>query len=717
MVISFSKLGSHGRLGNQLFQIAGTLGMAEKYNATAVFPEWKDEQAFEQPLPHGPMQTNQVKETYFHHYDWQLKESCDLFGYLQSYKYFPKELPFRFKPDFIQKAKGGLETAFETPTISIHIRRTDYVNNPLYYQLHINWFIKALFSIDNWKDHNIIIFSDDIGYAKIHFECLSNVFFSEHKTPMQDVCLMSQCDNHILSNSSISWWGAYLSKQKNVFHPRELFAGNFKSKSLKDYWPGMWKEFWPDNLKIDLRDCTFTIPVYFDHMDRKKNLELVLCMLQQSFDTNIIIGEQGKKGFSYTAKYGLRYIFFDYKHFHRTKMLNEMAMMSKTNIVANWDADIILPPLQIWMTCEMLKNGSDMVFPYDGRFARMNRMMWFNKIEKSLDIGTLGDAKLHGKRGREIPENSVGGAVFFNKESFIEGGMENENMISFGPEDCERNDRFKALGFKVDRTGGCLYHMDHWCGTNSNVMNPFFKANHVELEKVRAILLNQEQLKAYVRTWAWYHKYTGDYYGRISEGAIESAREVYKVLKGLKIVPKTVIDIGGGVGEWNNGIKGYMCLDYNVPKRRLLVKPENYIDFNLEQDQYFVTNQEKFDLALCLEVAEHLSPERAEPLVNTLCTLSDRVLFSAAIPFQGGEGHTNERFQSYWGNLFAKHDFFPSHNLRELLFDNDKVDLYYRQNIVLYERGAKGKVVDFVHPKYYIEIVKHLTNTLKALQV
>lgn len=711
MVISFSKLGNHGRVGNQLFQVCSTLGLAEKYGAQAVFPAWEHEGAFETPLPHGQMQARQIKEEHFHYYDWNLKEDCDILGYLQSYKYFPKENPFVFTRDFAKRAKSNYEHVFEKPTISIHIRRGDYVNHALYYQVPITWFIQALISIPDWKEHNVIVFSDDMPYAKIHFESLPNVFFSEHKTPMQDVCLMSQCDNHILSNSSLSWWGAYLSKQKNVIHPTEMFRGAFAKNSIKDYWPENWKAL-PES-KIDLKDCTFTIPVFHDHPDRKKNLDLSVCMLQQSFDTNIIVGEQGSKQFGYMSKHA-KYIWFDYKHFHRTKMLNEMAMMANTDIIVNWDADIILPPLQVYLTCEMIRNGSDMVFPYDGRFARMNRMQWFKQVEKFLDIGIIRDSKLSGKRGREIPENSVGGAVFFKKESFIEGGMENENMISFGPEDCERNDRFKILGYNVERTGGCLYHMDHWCGTNSNTLNPFFKANHRELEKIRP--MDKEQLTNYVRSWSWYHKYTGDYYGQISEGAIQSAKEVFKVLKGLKINPKTVIDIGCGVGEWNNGIKGYVGLDWNVPKKALLIPKENYINFDLEKDQYLVTNQERFDLCLCLEVAEHLSPERAEPLINTLCTLSDRVLFSAAIPYQGGHGHVNEQFQSYWAELFAKHGFYPKHNIRELIFDNESIDLYYRQNIVLYEKGAKGKVVDFVHPKYYIEIAGHLTNSLKALQ-
>src|SRR6266498_2453805 len=85
---SFSQLSKHGRLGNQLFQVAATLGMAEKYGATAAFPPWKYEQYFETPLPHGPMQSKRVEEKHFNHYDWKLSGDCDLYGYMQSEKYF-----------------------------------------------------------------------------------------------------------------------------------------------------------------------------------------------------------------------------------------------------------------------------------------------------------------------------------------------------------------------------------------------------------------------------------------------------------------------------------------------------------------------------------------------------------------------------------------------------------------------------------------------------
>jgi predicted glycosyltransferase involved in capsule biosynthesis len=89
----------------------------------------------------------------------------------------------------------------------------------------------------------------------------------------------------------------------------------------------------------------------------------------------------------------------------------------------------------------------------------------------------------------------------FNRQSFLNGGGENEHMISFGPEDWERNHRFKALGYQVSRVAGSLYHLDHWIGPNSSGRNPYFKHNHNELDRVRA--MTPDELDGYVSGWDW----------------------------------------------------------------------------------------------------------------------------------------------------------------------------------------------------------------------
>lgn len=721
MIISFSSLGKYGRLGNQLFQLASTLGLAEKYGAEAAFPEWEYEQYFSLTpnpspegegswMPHGETQLHRIEEKHFHHHDWGITGDCDLRGYLQSEKYFGSA-KLKFKDEFIQEVKSKHDI-FDKPTICIHIRRGDYVGNGNYHQLSVNFYIDALLThFPDWREHNILFISDDIEYCKVHFECLPNAFFSDSTlTPspsplgrgeIVDMALASCCDHFIVSNSSFGWWCAWLGEKPHskIVHCGCLHSGKLTKKGNQDYYPERWTRHEKEDHRIPLKDVTFTIPVHMDHADRKGNLELSLYMLQSAFDTNFIISEQGTRKFEYMKQWA-KYVRCESPHFHRTKMLNDMCNLAETNYIVNWDADIIIPPMQILMAVEELRHGADMVFPYDGRFARMPRNVWYPLLQKHRDIGIVGAEMF---KGREPEHTSVGGAVMWNKEAFIEGGMENEHMISFGPEDCERHDRFKVLGYDIRRVKGALFHVNHFVGVNSSYRNPHFKANHAEIDKIRA--MSAEQLRDYIDTWKWRHPYTSRYYRRISEGAIRSAKIV---MEALHFNPRVVIDVGCGLGEWNNGNPLYVGVDYRVRKEELLFPAERFIECNLEKE--FITQGLKYDLCICLEVGEHLRESRAAGLVQMLCALSDRVLFSAAIPFQGGTGHVNEQWQTYWAGLFMQYGFGAAERQPEIRHNPD-VDLWYRNNIVLYERGAVGRVRDLILPAYYMEIVGHLKRT------
>lgn len=732
--LGFSRLGKKGRLGNQIFEISSVIGLAKKYNRIPVFNEWSYEKYFNGKLTHSDFRGFvDIKEQYFHHHEWTFDETknYDIDGYLQAEKYFInckdeiKEF-FTFKPEFIEATKNKLPSKiWDKETILFQIRRGDYFQNPCYYQISITYYIDALIThFPNWQDYNIIFFSDELSYCHIHFDCLPNAYFTDGLNDIEQVAIGTLCDHFIIANSSFGWWQTWLGEKPHskIIHCGHLHSGKLQEKSEpKDYYPERWKRHQKDSYKIDLTDVTFTIPVFYDSIDRKQNLDLCVCMLQNHFDTHISISEQGGTKFEYMSKWA-RYTRFDNKDFHRTKMLNDMAIEAETPYLANWDADVIIAPMQVYLSVLKLREGADVVFPYDGRFARLPRIPWFKTIEKALDIGIIGDTEPKGKRGKPVPEYSVGGAVFFNKESFIDGGMENEFMISFGPEDCERNDRFTKLGFKIERVcelssglGGPLYHIDHWCGPDSTPQNPHFKANHRELEKGRA--MSKEELRAYVDSFYWRHKYTEKYYNRISPGSIESAKEVYKELRRMGIWPTTVFDVGCGVGEWAKD-NFYYGLDYKIPIKSLTFDQERYINCDLEKEVYepwTFAPFEKYDLCLCLEVAEHISEGRADVLIEMLCKLSDHVLFSAAIPGQGGTGHINEKWASWWAEKFETNGFYPHKaDLRKVLFHNENVEVWYRNNLILYTR-EKFEIdyeLDFVHPKMFASCIQHYKNQL-----
>lgn len=689
MIISFSKLGNYGRLGNQLFEIAGVLGLAEKYNADARFPAWAYEKYFTIQLSHGQAASKQVKEKHFHHHDWQLTGDVDVLGYFQSEKYFPSYNVFEFKDDFKQSVKNKVPPEmWDKPTICFQIRRGDYVGNPNYYQLSIEYYIDALLTnFPDWRNYNIVFFSDEINYCKVHFECLPNAFFCENLNDIEQLCLATMIDHFIIPNSSFGWWCAWLGEKAHskIIHCGHLQAGKLlEHNDPKDYWPERWIRHEKPSYKINLPDVSFTIPVYYDHEDRVKNLRLSLCMIQKSFESEVIIMEEGNNRFEFTSEW-CKYIQVDNHVFHRTKMLNDMAVMTSKKIIFNYDCDVIMPPMQIYLCVEALRAGADFVYPYDGRFARMDRHTWFSVIEKYTDIGMAAGHSFLGKGSKAMAETSVGGCVAYTKKAFIKSGMENEYMVSFAPEDVERWERWHRLEYRIERISGSLFHMNHFIGPNSSTRHKYYDANVNELAKMR--LMDKQTMLDYIKTWPWCHQYTEEYYKEISEGSRVSAAIVFSELN-LKV--KSVVDVGSGMGAWvQTGIK-WMCIDYNLP-----YAPEGaeYIEHDLSKSMPPVI---KCDLALCVEVAEHLPIEVADDLVKYLCECSDKILFSAAIPYQGGQGHINEQWQTWWAELFEKNGFGGS-NIQM----PHPVEYWYRQNLVLYEKGKKNKVVDYVLPEYY----------------
>jgi hypothetical protein len=703
-MVGFNQLGKMGRLANQLFQIAATLGHAERNGGNPVFNSWEYEKYFDVQMKVGQVGRNYKEMRY--EYDPIPEGDWNLVGYFQSWKYFGSTIP-RFKSDFLAQQKAKLPAG---ENIAIHIRKGDYVNHEAYAQLPVTYYIKALLSIHDWQKKNILLFSDDMGYAKTHFECLPNAHFIKG-TEAEHMALMSLCDEHILSNSSFSWWGAYLSEQKNVIYPAEYFRGSYSNKSTKDLWPENWHRFVSEGVtpdyRLDCSDLTFTIPVMHDSHDRKKNLDLSLCHLQKHIKAEYMIGECKSNDFGYMGEWAT-YRHYGHTEFHRTKMLNDMANEATTPYIANYDCDVFFPPMQIWLTVEKLRNGSQIVYPYDGRFARMDRFPWFKKIEAVVDIGAVSDNTLSGRAIKE----SVGGAVFWNKEAFIEYGMENEYMVSYAPEDVERYERAFKLGCKIENVGGALYHMDHFKGPDSSNKNPHFLKSRALLETYRK--MTADELRKEVDTWPWRHAYTPGYYERFIESAQRSARETMKAIDPWvkKWPDMSVIDIGCGLGEWALGNPQYTGVDFGIPRKNLLIPNDNYVDYDLSRNGY-IADSEKYDLCLCLEVAEHLPGKVADQLIKSLCNLSDLVLFSAAIPNQGGTGHINEQWQTYWAEKFYANGFGA-----EICYpvkDSPNVDAWYRQNMILYKRGATGKVYNFILPEYYEQIILHRDNQVREL--
>lgn len=155
------------------------------------------------------------------------------------------------------------------------------------------------------------------------------------------------------------------------------------------------------------------------------------------------------------------------------------------------------------------------------------------------------------------------------------------------------------------------------------------------------------------------------------------------------VKPSSIVDVGCGTGQWlstfsKHGVDDYLGVDASwVDMSLLAIPPDKFLAADLEKP---LDISREFSLSMCLEVAEHLSAGRAASLVEELCRMSPVVLFSAAIPGQGGIHHINEQWQSFWAKMFAHHGFVAIDLIRPRLWSDENVDYWYRQNILLYVR-------------------------------
>jgi hypothetical protein len=203
----------------------------------------------------------------------------------------------------------------------------------------------------------------------------------------------------------------------------------------------------------------------------------------------------------------------------------------------------------------------------------------------------------------------------------------------------------------------------------------------------------------------------------LRERSLASARAVVPLVLDL-ISVKSVCDVGCGVAPWLGvfqefGVDDILGLDGDYVDDKLL---------HIPADRFFACDltmpiklDRRFDLAISLEVAEHLPERRAAGFVHDLTALAPVVLFSAAIPGQGGAHHINEQWQSYWAQQFAVKGYVPADVIRPTIWDDETVLWWYRQNIVLYcaknslaayprlvaAVSATRAVRSYIHPQLY----------------
>jgi len=280
-------------------------------------------------------------------------------------------------------------------------------------------------------------------------------------------------------------------------------------------------------MKTNLKNVDFIIPLRIDTGDRLRNVILSTSYLLHHFDCTVTIKEvDSERRFEtyafpiikeLTNTKNLNHIFEQETRtddaFHRTKILNDMIMESKCDIVVNYDADLVLPLDTYTKAVKMLQGEYDVVYPYRyGNHGERKVNLGFT-IETKDDMDNFKknefvsrfigdyDSSKFDDRFFYYPSNQgegwaeYGMVQFFNRKVYLDGYLENEGFIAYAPEDCERHHRWQTLGYNIGRVDNYAYHLEHQRTQNSWFHNPHMQNNNALWEYLKT--LSKEQLIEY----------------------------------------------------------------------------------------------------------------------------------------------------------------------------------------------------------------------------
>jgi len=265
-----SLIGPYGRLGNQMFQYAALIGVATKQGLeygvdyrrgdSRTWKEFPVDNTFslmgidkpfnlsaKECLSQYPSYEEARHEFHFQEKFFRCGDNVMLYGYFQTDKYFShcQEIirkEFTFRPEIVEEAKKFLADKSSRETVSIHIRRGDYLADSAHGICDSSYYERAIATQFSDKPYNFIVITDDTPWAKTNVAKADNIFVCEAGNQYVDMCVMSLCDHNIIVNSTFSWWASWLNinPNKKIVAPSKWFGERLAILNTQDLYQPNW---------------------------------------------------------------------------------------------------------------------------------------------------------------------------------------------------------------------------------------------------------------------------------------------------------------------------------------------------------------------------------------------------------------------------------------------------------------------------------------------
>ena len=266
---------------------------------------------------------------------------------------------------------------------------------------------------------------------------------------------------------------------------------------------------WVEQEYVDLKDTTFMIPLRIETQDRMRNAITVLTYLLRGFNTNVMVLENDSNPTfkenvlpvleQSVPAFNLKNLNYMYEEseeymFHRTRMLNDMTMKADTDIVVNYDTDILLPKNVYSQACQVIRDGTaSFVYPY----GMGNYQFQVQATDEQVTNFINSNFNFLAFTSKRQWDAKFGFVQFCDRKEYIRLGMEIEDFKAYGYEDDERFQRFSRLS-KVYRIEDMVWHLEHERTSNSWFNNPHIESNKKLYEKL--IKLKPKELLKYCQT-------------------------------------------------------------------------------------------------------------------------------------------------------------------------------------------------------------------------